>query len=219
VVHSLFADYEVLVSPPVKYCKHIIILRVYHTSELKQIKCWPDAGALTCLLAGTDILPWVVPPTGEDKDYILCNISLPQVEFDAGDALVASSMRINIIDAARAEEDEKFEALRAAVSSVANLQRGLRSVDRSMRTSTHSPAAVQALEQAISMLAELQLTVDSTRSSMSSVASLPVQDKGGRAVNCAMASHELMQTISAPRSSTTYHEECKKSTCRDPQRG
>jgi hypothetical protein len=42
----------------------------------------------------------VVPPTG-DKDYILCNISLPQV--DAGDALVASSMRINIIDAARAE--------------------------------------------------------------------------------------------------------------------
>jgi hypothetical protein len=47
-----------------------------------------------------------------------------------------------------------------------------------MRTSTHSPAAVQALEQAISMLAELQLTVDSTRSSMSSVA-LPVQDKGG----------------------------------------
>jgi hypothetical protein len=35
------------------------------------------------------------------------------VEFDAGDALVASSMRINIIDAARAEEDEKFEALRA----------------------------------------------------------------------------------------------------------
>jgi hypothetical protein len=91
------------------------------------------------------------------------------VEFDAGDALVASSMRINIIDDARAEEDEKFEALRAAVS-VANLQRGLRSVDRSMRT-LHSPAAVQALEQAISMLAELQLTVDSTRSSMSSVAS------------------------------------------------
>jgi hypothetical protein len=31
--------------PPVKYCKHIIILRVYHTSELKQIKCWPDPGA------------------------------------------------------------------------------------------------------------------------------------------------------------------------------
>jgi hypothetical protein len=30
-------------------------------------------------------------------------------------------MRINIIDAARAEEDEKFEALRATVSSVANL--------------------------------------------------------------------------------------------------
>jgi hypothetical protein len=66
----------------------------------------------TCLLAGTDILPGVVPPTGEDKDYILCNISLPQVEFDAGDALVASSMRI-IIDAARAEEDEKFEAFGA----------------------------------------------------------------------------------------------------------
>jgi hypothetical protein len=42
------------------------------------------------------------------------------------------------------------------------------------------------------MLAELQLTVDSTRSSMSSVA-LPVQDKGRRAVNCAMASHKLMQ--------------------------
>jgi hypothetical protein len=59
----------------------------------------------TCLLAGTDILPWG-RTTGEDKDYILCNISLPQVEFDAGDALVASSMRINIIDAARAEEDE-----------------------------------------------------------------------------------------------------------------
>jgi hypothetical protein len=41
------------------------------------------------------------------------------------------------------------------------------------------------------MLAELQLTVDSTRSSMSSVASLPVQDKGRRAVNCAMASHRI----------------------------
>jgi hypothetical protein len=48
-----------------------------------------------------------------------------------------------------------------------------------MRTSTHSPAAVQALEQAISMLAELQLTVDSTRSSMSSVASLPFRTKVG----------------------------------------
>jgi hypothetical protein len=60
----------------------------------------------TCLLAGTDILPWGRTTHRRDKDYILCNISLPQVEFDAGDALVASSMRINIIDAARAEEDE-----------------------------------------------------------------------------------------------------------------
>jgi hypothetical protein len=54
---------------------------------------------------GTDILPWVVPPTG-DKDYILCNISLPQVEFDAGDALVASSMRINILTPRGLREDE-----------------------------------------------------------------------------------------------------------------
>jgi hypothetical protein len=70
-----------------------------------------------------------------------------------------------------------------------------------MRTSTHSPAAVQALEQAISMLAELQLTVDSTRSSMSSVA-LPVQDKGGvlltalwRAINANVSRPTVAQPI------------------------